>query len=231
MEPSSNGYEMVVDSMEDRRDVGNGAWITGNAGVNMGDNQEVARRVEWTKGVQDMEFNQEGTGKRKPNQAIKGKSIIKGCEAGNECYSEDRSIHGKWRFKCMVKEGSDDSHNKAYFKREKWAMETYLDNLRESPSQTDEEFRKQIWDYVIKKSVRRIEDQKWKKRKVCAIRDFPPGCGLVDIKENAGENTWMVEKEVQVGWIDPDEEFEYSDEESDEEDFILIMDKDTIEEA
>ncbi|KAI3825240.1 hypothetical protein L1987_06721 [Smallanthus sonchifolius] len=58
-------------------------------------------------------------------------------------------------------EGMDDNinmldrakqnHEDAYFKREKWALGTYLDNYKDSLDQTDEE--------------------------VCPIRDFPPGCG------------------------------------------------------
>ncbi|KAI3745538.1 hypothetical protein L1987_58652 [Smallanthus sonchifolius] len=32
------------------------------------------------------------------------------------------------------------------------AMGTYLENHKESPDQTDEEFRQQIWDYVIQKT-------------------------------------------------------------------------------
>ncbi|KAI3829483.1 hypothetical protein L1987_03608 [Smallanthus sonchifolius] len=46
----------------------------------------------------------------------------------------------------------EQRHEDAYFKREKWAMGTYLDNYKDSPNQIDEEFRQQIWDYVVQKT-------------------------------------------------------------------------------
>ncbi|KAI3825675.1 hypothetical protein L1987_07228 [Smallanthus sonchifolius] len=62
------------------------------------------------------------------------------------------------------------------------------------------------------------------KEKISAVRDSPPRCGPVGMKESIGEIERMAREETRDGWIGPDEEFE-------EEDFVLIKDKDMIKEA
>ncbi|KAI3811371.1 hypothetical protein L1987_21092 [Smallanthus sonchifolius] len=135
------------------RDHNNGVRFIGVTGGYVREGRNVTKGAKWTNGVQRKFFGHSETSRGKETKAIKRKSIVKGIVC--------LTINDLGELLPIDLSGRQGTSN----------LGQGMKNLDLASLGVND---KENWEL---EQCEDWERKKWKKHKVCVVRDFPPGCG------------------------------------------------------